>query len=89
MWVATPEDFVTSQVKAKGLKVVPSAEVILFGSRAQGDSSKYADRDFMVVTYQKLTDVEQKAIFHAIFELESARSIEIQLIYKTRDEFEA
>jgi hypothetical protein len=33
--------------------------------------------------------VEQKAIFHAIFELESARSIEIQLIYKTRDEFEA
>lgn len=86
--VATPEDYVPSTVKKIVLDVLPSAELILFGSRARGESSKYSDWDFIVLTHQPASKEERKKIQNAVYELELGQSLEIQLIFKTRAVYE-
>ncbi|MEO0733296.1 MAG: nucleotidyltransferase domain-containing protein [Bacteroidota bacterium] len=87
--VATPEDFVPSEVKKRILGVLPAARLYLFGSRARGEAAKYSDWDFMVVTPQEPSAEEKETIFNSIFELELGQGLEIQLLYRTTERWEA
>jgi predicted nucleotidyltransferase len=59
---------------------VPDATVVLFGSRARGDSAPDSDYDLLVLTDAPLTSAEEDRISDAVYDLELERGVVISLI---------
>lgn len=61
---------ILKRVKEAVLKLEPSAEVILYGSRARNDFREYSDWDFLILVDGKVDTARTDRIRHALFEIE-------------------
>jgi uncharacterized protein len=58
------------QVKQTIAEVEPKAEIILYGSRARGDSTLESDWDFLILVDGPIDDKRVDRIRHSLYELE-------------------
>jgi len=56
-------------IKSSITEVIPDAKVILFGSRARGDSHKESDWDFLILTNYRISKETEKKIHDKIFSI--------------------
>jgi predicted nucleotidyltransferase len=77
-------DIILSKVKKSVLQVEPSAEVILFGSRARNDFGKFSDWDFLVLVDGEINTARADKIRHLLYEIEWETGEVISTIVKSR-----
>jgi uncharacterized protein len=77
-------DILLSKVKECVLKIDPSAEVFLFGSRARNDFTKFSDWDFLVLVDGEVTTARADRIRHSLYEIEWDTGEVISTIVKSR-----
>ena len=77
-------DSILSKVKKSVLKNEPSAEVILFGSRARNDSGQFSDWDFLVLVDGEVDTGRADRIRHSLYEIEWDTGEVISTIIKSR-----
>ena len=63
-------DTLLRQVKETVLTIEPTAEIILYGSRARGDSRAESDWDFLVLVDGPVDDERVDRIRHRLYEIE-------------------
>jgi len=63
-------EWITYKVKESVKKIDPKAKVILFGSRARGDSKNDSDWDFLILTSQKVNEQVKRAFRENLIDTE-------------------
>ncbi|MFP4092580.1 MAG: nucleotidyltransferase domain-containing protein [Cyclobacteriaceae bacterium] len=66
------EDSITQKVKEAVRSLDPEAEVVLFGSRARGDSHEESDWDFLVLSKKISTRDEKRKFYDTMLDIELA-----------------
>jgi predicted nucleotidyltransferase len=61
---------ILNKVKEAILKIEPSAEIILYGSRARDDFHEGSDWDFMILVDGEVDDKRTDKIRHQLYEIE-------------------
>ena len=77
------------KVKEVILKLEPSAEVILYGSRARDDYREYADWDFLILLDGKIDTKRTDRIRYALYEIELNTDQIISSIVRSRQEWDS
>ncbi len=77
-------DQILSKVKETVLKIEPLAAIILFGSRARNDFTRFSDWDFLVLVDGKVDVARVDRIRHALYEIEWETGEVISAIVKSR-----
>jgi predicted nucleotidyltransferase len=77
------------RVKDAVLGVDPSAEVILYGSRARGDARPYSDWDLLILVDGPASEEARRRIRHAIYEIEWDTGQVLCCIVHTRTEWDS
>jgi uncharacterized protein len=80
-------DTLLTQVKEVVLGIEPTAEVILYGSRARGDSNADSDWDFLVLVDGRVDDGRVDAIRHSLYEIEWESDHVLSSIVRSRDQW--
>jgi len=91
--MAEPKEKSLSEIKAEILKClkelgVEVEKIILFGSRARGDSSSSSDYDFLIITTQTFPIKEKMAIAQKLSQSLARLLISTDIIIKSRPEVE-
>jgi len=76
-----------AQVKDAVLGIEPTAEVILYGSRARGDSNADSDWDFLILVDGRVDDGRVDAIRHSLYEIEWKSDQVLSSIVRNRDQW--
>jgi len=66
----------------------PVEEVILFGSKARGDSDEESDIDLMLMTTRPINWQERKEVIHALFDIQMANDVIISILDVTLSDWE-
>lgn len=77
------------RIKNAVLTIDPSAEVLLYGSRARGDARPDSDWDFVVLLPTPVDDEITQTIRHALYEIEWDTGNVISCIVRNRDAWDA
>jgi predicted nucleotidyltransferase len=80
-------DSLLAQIKEAVLQLEPSAEVILFGSRARNDFREYSDWDFLVLVDGLVDSARTDRIRRVLFEIELNNDQVISSIVRCREEW--
>jgi predicted nucleotidyltransferase len=80
-------DVLLKQVKETVLTIEPTAEVILYGSRARGDSNAESDWDFLVLVDGAVSDERVDRIRHRLYEIEWQFDQVISSIVRNREQW--
>lgn len=75
------------RIKAAVLSLEPSAEVILYGSRARDDYRDYSDWDFLVLVDGPVDNSRTDRIRRALYEIELDTDQVISSIVRSRQEW--
>jgi len=75
-------------VKHVILRLLPTADVVLYGSVARGVQEQDSDYDVLVLTDRPLSKDLERAVERAILGLELDRGIVVSTIYYTREEWD-
>ena len=78
---------ILSKVKEAVLKLEPSVEVILYGSRSRDDYRDYSDWDFLILLDGKVDTKRTDAIRNALYEIELNTDQIISSIVRSRQEW--
>jgi predicted nucleotidyltransferase len=78
---------ILSKVKEAVLQLEPSAEVILYGSRARDDFREYSDWDFLVLVDGLVDTARTDQIRRVLFEIELDTDQIISSIIRSRQEW--
>ena len=78
---------ILSKVKEAVLKLEPSAEVILYGSRSRDDYRDYSDWDFLILLDGKVDTKRTDAIRNVLYEIELNTDQIISSIVRSRQEW--
>jgi predicted nucleotidyltransferase len=78
------KDKLLSRVKESVLKIEPSAEILLFGSRARNDFTEFSDWDFLVLVDGDVDTTRADRIRHSLYEIEWETGEVICTIIKNR-----
>jgi len=78
---------ILKKVKEAVLNLEPSAEVILYGSRARNDFREYSDWDFLILVDGKVDTTRTDRIRHALFEIELDADQVISSIVRSRQDW--
>jgi uncharacterized protein len=79
------KDWIIYQVKESVRKIDPKAKVILFGSKARGDSKKDSDWDFLILTSQKVNEKLKRTIRENLIDTElEAEEVISTIIYSKK-----
>ncbi len=78
-----------NRVKKAVLAVDPSAEVLLYGSRARGDARPDSDWDFLVLLPRQIDDEITRTIRHALYDIEWDTGNVISCIVRNREAWDA
>lgn len=81
------KDILLSRVKEAVLQLEPSAEVILYGSRARKDSREYSDWDFLVLVDGPVDTARTDRIRRILFEIELDTDQILSSIIRSRQEW--
>ncbi|MCX5847591.1 MAG: nucleotidyltransferase domain-containing protein [Deltaproteobacteria bacterium] len=77
------------KVKEAVLKLEPSAEVILYGSRARDDYREYSDWDFLILLDGHIDTKRTDRIRYALYEIELDTDQIISSIVRSRQEWDS
>jgi predicted nucleotidyltransferase len=77
------------RVKESIVAIEPSAEVVLYGSRARHDFREYSDWDFLILVDGKVDTARTDLIRHALFEIELDTDQVISSIVRSRQEWKS
>lgn len=77
------------EVKEAVLKIEPSAEVILYGSRARDDYREYSDWDFLILVDGQIDNRCTDRIRYALYEIELNTDQVISSIVRSREEWDS
>jgi predicted nucleotidyltransferase len=77
------------KVKNAVLQIEPSAEIILYGSRARQDSREGSDWDFLVLVDGAVDDERTDRIRHQIYEVEWETGEVLSSIIRSRTVWES
>lgn len=66
----------------------PTADVILYGSRARGDAEPDSDWDFLVLLDEKPDLYRARKIRHAVYDLEFACGEVLTLMFDSKSEWQ-
>ena len=80
-------NIILSKVKEAVLRLEPSAEVILYGSRAREDFREYSDWDFLVLVDGQVDTARTDRIRRVLFEIELDTDQIISSIIRSRQEW--
>jgi predicted nucleotidyltransferase len=80
-------DIILLKVKEAVLQLEPSAEVILYGSRARDDFREYSDWDFLVLVDGPVDTARTDRIRRILFEIELDTDQIISSIVRSRQEW--
>jgi len=80
-------DIILLKVKEAVLQLEPSAEVILYGSRARNDFREYSDWDFLVLVDGPVDTARTDRIRRILFEIELDTDQIISSIVRSRQEW--
>lgn len=80
----TMRDKLLSRVKETVLKIEPSADVFLFGSRARNDFTRFSDWDFLVLVDGEVDTARTDLVRHLLYEIEWETGEVISTIVKSR-----
>ena len=75
------------QVKEAVLQMEENAEILLYGSRARGDSSEQSDWDFLILLEGRVDDQRTDKIRHRLYELEWESGEVISSIVRNKKEW--
>ena len=64
------EKKILQRIKSEIIKQYPSAKIILYGSRARGDSKEYSDWDILILIDKYLTEKQKLEIKYKLYDLE-------------------
>ena len=82
-------DTLLKQVKEGVLEIEPTAEVILYGSRARGDSVAESDWDFLVLVDGPVDDDRVDRIRHRLYEIEWESGQVLSSIVRSREQWDS
>ena len=77
------------KVKEAVLKLEPSAEIILYGSRARDDYREYSDWDFLILLAGQIDTKRTDRIRYALYEIELDTDQIISSIVRSRQEWDS
>jgi predicted nucleotidyltransferase len=77
----------TERIKKAVLELEPSAEIILYGSRARSDYREYSDWDFLVLVEGRVNNDRADRIRRTLFEIELDTDQVISSIIRDRQEW--
>jgi predicted nucleotidyltransferase len=80
-------DLLLKQVKEAVLRIEPTAEVVLYGSRARGDSNADSDWDFLVLVDGPVDDGRVDRIRHRLYEIEWESDQVLSSIVRSREQW--
>lgn len=80
-------DILLKQVKNTVLQIEPTAEVVLYGSRARGDSSTESDWDFLILVDGPADDDRIDRIRHRLYEIEWESGQVLSSIVRSRQQW--
>jgi predicted nucleotidyltransferase len=80
-------DTLLRQVKEAVLEIEPTAEVILYGSRARGDSNGESDWDFLVLVDGPVDDDRVDRIRYRLYEIEWESDQVLSSIVRSREQW--
>jgi len=80
-------DTLLKQVKEAVLRIEPTAGVILYGSRARGDSRTESDWDFLVLVDGPVDDKRVDRIRHRLYEIEWNSDQVLSSIVRSREQW--
>jgi predicted nucleotidyltransferase len=75
------------KVKNAVRQIEPSAEIILYGSRARNDFREYSDWDFLVLLDGPVDTARTDRVRHVLFEIELDTDQVISSIIRNRQEW--
>jgi predicted nucleotidyltransferase len=78
---------IPQQVKKAVLTLDPEAEVVLFGSRARGDSHEESDWDFLIISNKLAQKEEKRNLRSVLLDLELEEEVIISQIVMTPDKW--
>lgn len=70
-------------------RVVPDADIILYGSRARGDAQEYSDYDLLVLVDQPVNIALKDRILSSIYPLELETEAMLTLVTYNRRQWES
>ena len=76
---------VLEKCKAAVRKVVPDADIILFGSRARGEAKEYSDYDLLILVDQKSDVKLYENILDQVYPVELETESMISFVVQNRD----
>ena len=78
---------ILKKVKEAVLNLEPSAEIILYGSRARNDFHEYSNWDFLILVDGKVDTTRTDRIRHVLFEIELDTNQIIDSIIRSRQDW--
>ncbi|MBM4028315.1 MAG: nucleotidyltransferase domain-containing protein [Planctomycetes bacterium] len=81
-------DALLTQVKEAVLALEPTAQVILYGSRARGDSRTDSDWDFLILLDGPVDDERVDRIRHRLYEIEWESDQVLSSIVRSREQWD-
>ena len=82
------KDKFLNKIKYTIQSIDPDATIILFGSRARGDSKTLSDWDFLILTNEKVNELFKNKIRDELFETELETDEIISSIIHNKDYWE-
>jgi uncharacterized protein len=83
------KSMILEKIKAAILKIEPSAEIILYGSRAREDFHDGSDWDFLIIVNGEVDDNRTDKIRHQLYEIEWETGDVLCSIVRSRTEWES
>ena len=80
-------DTLLKEVKEAIREIEPTAEVVLYGSRARGDSGTGSDWDFLILVDGPVDDERVDRIRHRLYEIEWASGQILSSIVRSRQQW--
>jgi uncharacterized protein len=77
----------TERIKKTIMELEPSAEIILYGSRARRDYREYSDWDFLILVDGRVDSDRADRVRRALFEIELDTDQVISSIIRDRQEW--
>ena len=83
----TDKSIVLQRIKTVVSEIDPSADVILYGSRARGDEHPDSDWDLLILVSSK-TDLDYESIFrHRLYEIELELDVSLSTTVHNKNEW--